>query len=366
MPIIIIYFLLNRLNFTEIGILTATIAIIHVSLEVHGGVFADLKGNRLSLMIHSVFAALCMLFYLIGDSFWYFFVASVCYGVSGAFISGSRNALMFETLQKLKRTSEFKKFNGRMLLISHLVNAVVLLLIPFVFDYNPKYPFVIGIGFFIGSFIVAALFVEPRKTVKKSSSKEFNKNIIKSLKIVANEREIFSVILLTTVIAAFTHVGANYIQPLLTIAGLPVIYFGVVYALMRAAMGLGAALTHRLERWFSAESIILLVIFLMSAAFAGYLLGFGLIIPFCVLLINLAFGLNRIVLEDKLNQSVKSNRTTILSISSLIQTLFRAVLIFFSGILADYFGVQGLFFFVLIGFLVFAFAAVRYSRKVYI
>ena len=366
MPIIIIYFLLNNLNFTQIGILGATIAIIHVSLEVHGGVFADLKGNKLSLMIHSVFAALCMFFYLIGDSFWYFFAASICYGASGAFISGSRNSLMFETLQKLKRTKEFKKFNGRMLLVSHLVNAVVLLLIPFVFNYNPKLPFVIGIGFFVGSFVVASLFIEPKKRVKKSSSKDFHHNLFKALRIVANEREIFSAILLTTVIAAFIYVGSEYIQPLLSIAGLPVIYFGVVYALMRVLMGVGAALTHKLERWFSPDSIILLVVFLVAASFIGYLLGFGVIIPICVLLINFAFGMNRVVLEDKVNQNVKSNRTTILSIMSLTQTLFKAALIFVSGMLADYFGVQGLFFFVLIGFLVFAFAAVRYSRKVYI
>ena len=109
-PIIIIFFLLNNLNFTQIGILAAVNSIIHLSTEVHGGIFADIHGKKLSLILHSIFGALTMLFYFIGNTFAWFLLASVMYGLAGAFITGTRNALLYDTLIKLKRTSEFKKF----------------------------------------------------------------------------------------------------------------------------------------------------------------------------------------------------------------------------------------------------------------
>ena len=62
MPIIVLYFLLNNLNFTQIGILAAVMSIVALSTEVHGGVFADLHGKKTSLILGSVMGALTMFF----------------------------------------------------------------------------------------------------------------------------------------------------------------------------------------------------------------------------------------------------------------------------------------------------------------
>ena len=40
MPIIVLYYLINNLSFTEIGTLAAVTALIHMSTEIHGGIFA--------------------------------------------------------------------------------------------------------------------------------------------------------------------------------------------------------------------------------------------------------------------------------------------------------------------------------------
>ena len=89
-----------------------------------------------------------MLLYFIGDSFAWFLVASIVYGLAGAFITGTVNALLYDTLIKLKRTSEFKKFNGKIVFYSHFFNALVLLAIPVVYEINVKLPFLIGAVFF--------------------------------------------------------------------------------------------------------------------------------------------------------------------------------------------------------------------------
>ena len=79
----------------------------------------------------------------------------------------------------------------------------------------------------------------------------------------------------------------------------------------------------------------------------GFAYGTGITIIIAVLLLKFAEGLNKVVLEDEINQNIKSdNRTTVLSICSLSQVLFRAILVFVFGIVADLVGVQLMFVYV--------------------
>ncbi len=365
MPIIVIYFLLNNLNFTQIGILVAVTYIIQVSTEIHGGIFADLHGRKLSLLISSLFGFLTMLFYFIGDSFVYFFIASVMYGISGAFITGTRPSLLYSTLEKLNKTHNFKKYNGKMLFYSHLFNALVLLLIPVLYTYNVKLPFLIGMLFFIGSFITALFFIEPAKTEKQEKSfSTYNKRLSNSLKEIHANKKLLSTLFMIMATSAFVFMSSPFIQPLLQISGLAIIYFGVVYALMRAIMGLAGIITHKLERYFKTGSLLFIGLALITLSLFGFSYGFGLIIISSVLLLKFSEGLNRILLEDDVNKNIKStNRTTILSISSLSKTLFASVLVFIFGITADLVGVQAMFVYVIVVFLVCAIPAFIFMKK---
>ncbi len=348
-PVIILYFLVNQLNFTQIGILTAVGSIVALSTEVHGGIFADLYGKKISLIMHSIFGILTMLLYFIGDSFVWFLLASVSFGLGGAFITGTRNALLYDTLKQLNKTTEFKKFNGRILLYSHLINALLLLATPYLYTLNTKLPFLISILFFLISLIIACLFIEP--PIKYQASKSwrlYNSRFLQSLKEIRLSPKLLSAILMTVLTASFIFMGLKFIQPLLLIAGIEVIYFGVIYALMRAIMGLSGLLTHRLAKYFKPEKILFIGLALVVLSFFGLSLGAGLIIVVAILLLRFAEGFNRVILEDEVNKNINSdNRTTILSMSNLSQELFNAGLIFIFGMLADFMGIQKMFIYAL-------------------
>lgn len=356
MPIIIIYFLLNNLNFTQIGILGAVIAIFAVAFEVHGGVFADTFGRKNSLILHSIFAFLTMFFYFIGDSFFYFLIASVFYGLSGAFISGTRTSLMYDTLLKMKREKEFKKSNSRMVLYSHVVNALVLLVIPLIYAVNVKLPFVIGMGFFAGSIAVALLISE---TISRTPPKKI---ILSSFKeITGNKKALFAIVFMA-IIGSFVFIPTDYIQPLLQISGLEVVYFGIIYAFMRILMGLGGEVTHRLR--YSSETMLIVGILIIFLSFSGFLIGSGLIIIISVLLLKFGEGFNRIILEDEINKNINSeNRTTILSITNLSKNTIIIALAISFGISADLVGVQGIFGYAILAFFLAILAGILLVKK---
>ncbi|NQU98625.1 MFS transporter [Candidatus Woesearchaeota archaeon] len=353
MPIIILYFLLNNLNYTQIGILAAVMAVTTMITEIHGGIFADLYGKKYSLMLHSFFGMMCMFFYFIGDSFYYFVVASFMYGLAGTFITGTRNALLYDTLLQTNDTSSFKKYNGRMLLYSHLVNALVLLVIPVIYTYNVKFPFLIGIAFYIASFIVAYYFIEPPIAKTNRRFSDYNRKFVAAVKEIVFSKKALFALLMMTVVYASLYMSSEYTQPLLLISGLQVIYFGIVYTLMRALMGFGGWFTHKLEKYFSNTSLLIAGSGFIVLAFLGHWLGAGIVIIIAILLKKFFEGLTRIILEEDINKNIKSeNRTTILSISSLVRNLLTALLVLSFGTLADFIGVQKIFGYAIIAFIV--------------
>ena len=365
-PIIIIYFLFNNLNYTQIGILAAITSIVWFTTEVHGGIFADIHGKKYSLMLHSIFGMLSMFFYYIGNSFSFFIIASIMYGLAGAFISGTRNALLYDTLSQLDKTSDFKKHNGRMMLFSHTFNAIVLLFIPVIYNYNTKLPFLIGIGFFLASLITSLFFIEPPLTRKsKITLSAYNIKLFESIKEVWANKKLIQILMLTAITASFVFVGAKFIQPLLQITGLPIIYFGIVYFFMRIIKGIGAEINHRIERLFGIKTLLFIGIISLILGFLGFAFGTAyIIIGIAAVLITFAEGFNRMTFEDELNKNIKSeNRTTILSISSLSNELFFALFVLIFGVVADITGVQKMFIYVILTFIICIAVALVFIRK---
>lgn len=364
MPIIILYFLFNNLSYTQIGILAAVTSIITLSTEIHGGIFADHYGKKTSMMLHSIFVILTMFFYFIGDSFVWFLIASIMYGIAGAFITGTKNAFLYDTLKQIKRTKEFKKFNGKNILYSHIVNALVLLSIPAIYTIHHKLPFLIGIIFALISLITAYFFVEPPLARRsRMSLSVYNNKLCEAFKEIKRDKKLLLAIVMIMITASFVHMSSSFIQPLLLISGLDIIYFGIVYALMRIILGISSSLTHRLERFFSVNSLLVLGMLAICVAFLGFSIGTGIIIILSVLILKFAEGLNRVVLDDEINKSItSSNRTTILSVSSLGAQLMNASLMLVFGAAADIIGVQHIFYYALALFIVCAILSISFFK----
>ncbi len=369
MPIIILYFLFNSLSFTEIGILASVMVTVALVLEIPGGIYADLRGRKASLLICSFFSLLTMLLYFLGDSFAYFLIASVAYGIAGAFISGTRESLLYDTLKKIKKASQFKKYNGRNLFYSHFFNALILLAIPVVYSYSHKLPFLIGIVFFAASFITALFLTEPRNTASKKAEHSIKNYKIKfstSFRDILSNRLLLALLLFGSVTAAFIYSASEFIQPLLKISGLQIIYFGIIYALMRAVMGLAGIFTHRFEKYMNLGSLLIFGAALVLISLAGLSYGAGLVIIISILILKFSEGFTRVLLDDEMNRRIKSangNRTTVLSISNLSDSLFNALLVLLFGILADKNGVQGMFVFACALFFILALASLLYVKS---
>ncbi|MGV8152570.1 MAG: MFS transporter [Candidatus Nanoarchaeia archaeon] len=339
MPIIVLYYLLNNLSFIQIGILASILAIFTLLFEVPSGIFADKYGRKKALLISTFTGALSALFYYLGNDFWMFSIATALFGISAAFTSGTIDAILYDTLIVLKKRELFKKHRSRQFLYANLINGVILLFIPFIYEINEKLPFLIGVLFFTTALFVSFFFIEP--PIKKKLGREFLEVFLDSGKEIKLSRNLFLIILTSSLTLSFIYATSEYYQPLLNIVKFPIILFGVIYFVKRLILGVGAQLSHMLEKWIKTKTLIIVLGILILLSYLGSSTNIGFIVIISIILFSFVEGAHKVIFKDEINKRVSSdNRSTILSFEEFIQNLSKAGIALVYGYFADLIGIQ--------------------------
>lgn len=348
-PIIAIYYLAHYLDFSHIGTIAATASIIAITMEIPCGIFADKYGKKKSLMIGSFFALIYSLFLVFGNSFYPYLMGGVFYGISTAFVSGTREAILYETLLTMKKSNQFKKYSGRIRLYIQTLNAITIAIVPFVYQLGEKIPFIITSLFFLISIKIAHLMIEiPSEKKEQAETKlfSFHTHFKESILELMNAKYLFSIIIFFTIITGFFRILAEYAQPLLQISTLNIIYFGIFYTILRLVQGLSAEIAHRFDKILSFSSLIFINLLLTIIGLLIMGMAKGYFILLGIIIMNIGFWILRITISDEINQNIQSsNRTTILSIKSLIESFSSAIIILIFSFNADVIGLQKAFIF---------------------
>jgi MFS family permease len=81
--------------------------------EVPTGIFSDLIGRKKTVVLGAIAAATSIVFYALGFSYWWLFVAAILEGISRAFYSGNNDALLYDTLRESNSEKEYHDFLGK-------------------------------------------------------------------------------------------------------------------------------------------------------------------------------------------------------------------------------------------------------------
>lgn len=256
MPVVIIFFQDNGLSMKEIMILQSVFSISIVVLEVPSGYFADRMGRKTTLIIGSIFGALGFLAHSLSYGFWAFMIGEISMGIGASFISGSDSALIYDSLLELGRESDYQRIEGRYTAIGNFSEgtaAVIGALLAGVFLRLPLY---IETGLMFLAIPLVLTLVEPKR---HSTTKKQNILAIARFSLIEH-KEVKWLILYSALIGASTLTMVFFIQPYLTLSGLPLAWFGVVWAILQFSTGLFSWIAHHLEkRWGKKVSLIMLI-----------------------------------------------------------------------------------------------------------
>jgi len=314
-PVLILFYSANGLNSTQIFTIQAAFHLAVLLLEVPSGYLADVVGRRKTLVIGAIFFPLGLALYAAGRSFAAFVFAEVILAISVSMRSGCDSAMLFDSLRRLGRQGEYKRFEGICALVARSGTAVSSLaggLLAMVFL---RLPFLVNVGSALFMPAVALALAEPERETRRS--KNPLRDILGICRYCLQQPHIRPVILFSGLLMAsqLTALWAYFL--LYRELGIGVGWFGVLFAVFQLAGALGGSRAHAFAERFGARTALYLA--LLSPVFyvlLGLLPSSWLLplIPANALLWNLAYP----VLLERLNLAVGSDvRATVLSLAAM-------------------------------------------------
>lgn len=309
-------------------------------LEVPTGTVADFLGRKVSLISGSLVAAVGALLYASKPNFHTFLAAEVFFALAFTLHSGADEALAYDSLKISGRESEAKKTLATMesFKLGGIITATVLggfIATHFGLDAPMRFYTLPALA----ACVLACMIKEPPINTASTTRSGYITLLIDGGQFFIRS----PVLMLLTAELAFTNAlawGLIWLfQPLLTNAGLPVTYYGVVHAMACIGQIVFLSNIERLEGLLGSKRILLVAATIVSGG-SFVLLGITnhWVVVTILIIVGFTFSLPRIpIFSAYMNRYIPSDkRATVLSLTSMFRTLAIVVVNPAIGLLADW------------------------------
>ena len=330
MPIIVIFFQDHGLSLAQIMQLQAAYSLSVAIFEIPSGYIADLFGRKKTIVLSTLFSFFGFLIFSFFSGFNEFIIAEICVGIGGSLMSGSATALLYDTLIEENEQKTYTRVEGKNYAIgnfSESIAGIVGGLLAVNHLYLPVYLQTIILFF---SIPISLSLIEPKANKKLALSYQSIKNVL-YFSLIKNIK-LKWLIIFSSFMGVATLSIAWLAQPFFQEINIPILYFGLLWALLNLTAGISSFNSHK----FSSKSnifkysIIMIVSFILLSLYQSLV---GLIFIFIIYAIR---GLVTPLLKNLININISSEkRATILSIRSFIIRISFATIAPFLGFIAD-------------------------------
>ena len=310
-------------------------SIVQTLTEVPTSIFSDKLGRRKTLMLAALCIVICFLLWALAGQIQaplLLFIGAVFWGFSDAFLSGTQDALIYETMEQLGKKEDFTilyaKTNFWMqcgLALSALFAAVI------TYFFSLQTLAWICVFPILGQLITAYLFIEPERTNTQKQVPSFTHFFIACKKLWQNKKlrfYAFFTIFNQSIGYGYTCIEAAYFQTLIKDWLINIMRF------IRQISGmLGFMLVPHVKRFGSVK------LFFTSITINELLKTIGVALnntfsPIIMSFVNLCWGISAASKSDILQQEFSANqRATMQSIIEVPTGILGALIMYLIGVL---------------------------------
>lgn len=251
LPLIVIFLIdIGNVSLEQIALIASITAIVQFVMEIPSGYIADRWGHKRSIAFGSFLSAISVLPYIFFPGFLGGIIASCVFFGGYAFVSGTIQAFMHETLLSLERDHEYSSIMGRAQSFGLLGNIILLSLVPLTYAIHPKLPFILGFFCLFIAFLIVLSFKNPPKRVPVKEE-GYRKGTLEKLRQIANKAPIarLSIVFLLfgIVSSGFDH-AVMFREAVFRETGIPVLWFGFFLAFGSLLAAIGGFYIHHLKK----------------------------------------------------------------------------------------------------------------------
>ncbi len=309
------------LSLSEILLLQAIFSVASLVMEYPSGYLSDRFGYRPTLVFAALLGVGGWLTYTMASSFATVMLAEIQLGISYAFISGTDSALLFETLRAAGREDEYLRRDGRMTAWAQAGEAAGAIGAGALYAWLPLLPFILQIAVWVIAWLLCRRLHEPSGRPAAPASHLRQAGAI-TRRALIEEPALRWTLLLGAVLGLASFFPVWLVQPYMQACGVPLPWFGPVWALANLSVSAGSLLSARAEFHLGTRGMVWLCLLLIAVGYLGLTMttavwGFA-----WYFLLTLMRGLQGPLLRHHLQvRCTRGERASILSIKSLITRL---------------------------------------------
>jgi MFS family permease len=341
MPIIVLFFQENGLSMQEIMILQAVFAIVIVVSEVPSGYFADRFGRKLSIILGVTLAGIGFSMYSFASGFWMFLLIEMLLGIGASFTSGADSALIYDSLLGLGRENEYKRMQGRLSAFGNFSEGIAGILGGFLAVISLRTPFYVEAAVLLTAIPFALTLFEPPQHKHDVIENDLEGIFDIAKYALVENKKVKWLLLYSGFSGASTLTICWLIQPYWELVGVPIAFFGILWALLQFVVGSASMIAHRVDMLLSRGTLFFISIAMVAIGYFGMALNKALWALIFIPIFYIVRGVNITLLKAYINELVPSRiRATVLSIRMLLGRLTFSIVGPFVGWIADVYTIQ--------------------------
>jgi MFS family permease len=294
------------------------------AFEIPTGTVADFFGRKLSMLMGSTVSVLAVIIYVSYPNFYIFMAGETVWAIAFTLKSGANEALVYDSLKMIgqetrsqKVFSQLESFKMAGILTGALIGSVLAKF------GGLRFPLMSMIVPFAISAIFIAMLKEP-PTGEKVTKASYAKILKGGIEFFARHRVLKILTLDMVAISSFAFLIIWAYQMLLKGAGVDIIYFGIVHAMMCLAQIIIQQSFSRFEQYLGQKRRLLVATALIAGiGFIGLGLAHAAWAIILMIVTTAGFGLSRTPLYiSYMNKFIPSDkRATVLSVTSMARNI---------------------------------------------
>ena len=334
----------RRFSLTQVSGLEALFWMVIVLSEVPTGAVADRYGRKLSLLLGAACTTAAVAVFGLADSYLIVLLSYVAWAFGLTFQSGADSALTFESLRAVGREQEYPRVAGIGFGIFSL-GALGGMLggAPLAAATDLRFPILLSAGITFLMLVVAATYREPPQ-VEGEERLPYRRLVTESARTVWRQPPVRAMLVLSALLLGATNAVSIFAQPFLDHHDVPVRFFGLAQAPMRAAGIIGAIAAYRFVASIGLRPMLIAAPVILVASYA--LLGGWISVYAFGATTAIVFTTSVLmpVVHNYLNRRIPNNqRATILSFRQLLTSLIIASFQPGLGVIADQISLEAVF-----------------------
>jgi len=343
-PVLLIFFKdWGGLNQTQTQMLQSWFTLWIFILEIPTGVYGDVRGKKKSVLMGYVLMTVGMIVYTIVPNIYLFLLSEFIFALGVAFISGSKEAWMYDISKKYKIEDKFREISATTSTM-HMVGMIVASgIFIFLSDLLPvQQIFRLGAIPTLLSVFLLGFFIKPTDGIRDGSLKpEYLKTAKEGVKILRNSINLRKLVIYVSLLSSTSYFVIWLYQEALKVLSVPNSMFGTYRIVLLVGEIVAIRVAAKLLRKMNPRKASILIAAIVGL---GFILGgilHNILGTVFVLLFAGGLGLQVSTLMSKeVNEEIDSKqRATVLSFIGMIKRLMLTLFNPIVGFLVDSKGV---------------------------